>query len=107
MKAEINVCYYCKKLVTFTNTICPNCHQEKRFIFENKQKEHSLAAPNRKKQNDLQTYCRWEYKQVLSPSENELKKLGLIGWELVTTVPITVDSKIEKGYQFVFKRKLV
>lgn len=105
MHSETNVCYFCKRLVTFTEDKCPKCHKEKRFIFEQQLKERETSK-GVDKQNKSVQYTKWEYTRVKSPSDRDLKKLGLIGWELVAIHPIQVEDHNELIHHYIFKRMM-
>ncbi|PLT35605.1 hypothetical protein [Bacillus sp. V5-8f] len=113
MENNTNVCFYCKKLVTFTAETCPNCHKPKRFIFEDAiqaRKTEELKQQeewNRKEVMRLRKLnsrpIQWEYMKAISPTEHEMNKLGAYGWELAATQTVKL-KKDEYIHEYIFKR---
>ncbi|MDQ0220635.1 hypothetical protein ELQ35_05825 [Peribacillus cavernae] len=113
MENETNVCFYCKRLVTFTTDTCPNCHKPKKFIFEKEikkwevQKKKQQADWNKNELARLRNLnlskIQWEYIKVVSPTEHEMNKLGAYGWELIVTHTLQQDEDKSKQ-EYIFKR---
>ncbi|RFU64718.1 hypothetical protein [Peribacillus glennii] len=113
MENNTNVCYYCKKLVTFIADTCPNCDKPKKFIFEKAIQARKAEELKQKDQWNKKELTRlrklklspvqWEYIKAISPTEHEMNKLGAHGWELAAThsVKLKEDEYIQ---EFIFKR---
>lgn len=113
MENETNVCFHCKRLVTFTAETCPNCNKPKKFIFEmaikerKEQEAKQVAEWNKKELARLRSLKLrknlWEYIKVHSPTEHELNKLGAYGWELAATHSVKTKEN-EYIQEYIFKR---
>jgi hypothetical protein len=113
MGVETNVCFYCKRLVTFTSDTCPQCDKPKKFIFDKALQERKAEKARQEaewnkneiirlrnlKLSDIQ----WEYIKVMDPAEHELNKLGAYGWELAAIY--SGKQHLDENHQeFIFKR---
>ncbi|RFU66503.1 hypothetical protein [Bacillus sp. V59.32b] len=115
MDNETNVCFHCKRLVTFIDNTCPKCAKPKKLLFEKQMKERKTQSKKEQETRNKNELIRlrnlkiseiqWEYIKAIDPSEHELNKIGAYGWELVATYLIKHHDD-EQTQEFIFKRKL-